>query len=97
MGALEFGTIKAVVDDCDPKGLLADGAPRNEYDYISRIIVRGFQSMLDEKGLSKEKVQEWVFYVFERQFGPGEPPARYEKLAGRLWDLCSLLNLPANI
>jgi hypothetical protein len=75
--------VRELVDAVDPEGLLAVGAPADEYgresDTLTSLVVRGQVS------------EAAVLEVWERAFGPGsglsQQPEVLASMAGRLLDL----------
>lgn len=82
-GALWHGA-NAVLADEDPLGLVAGGAPRDEYELEEEAILPRLSG-----GSSAAETRTAIFEAFERQFGVGRvgPPERYPRAAQQVWSL----------
>lgn len=73
-----FRRLKAIVDDWDPLGLLALGAPNDEYDCLTVHIVELYERQLDMPEMA-ERLEQCI----EEHFGIGPSIMGPERL--QLW------------
>ena len=68
----------------DPAGLVASGAPADEYDSEVNTIVAKIRVVQTP---SVEQIRDVVFNEFERMFGHGTvgPPEAYDAVAKEIW------------
>ena len=79
-----FNEVRAVLNRHDPWGLLADGAPQDEYEpEVGTILPRLLQAQ------SPEEVHRMVAEEFQAWFGPAPAlvDARFPTVAADLWEL----------
>lgn len=68
----------------DPMGLVAGGAPADEYDVEARTIERRLAEAVSPEDMRRIAREEFARWFNEETAGP---ESRYESVAGELWEL----------
>ena len=71
MAPPSLATVQRILDEEDLEGLLAMGAPKDEYETEAQMIANALAGLTPEQ-LTLERVTHVVSAVWEQEFGPFE-------------------------